>query len=210
MIKGVIFDLDGVIVSTDHYHYLAWKKMADLENIPFDETINHRLRGVSRMESLNIILEQANKEYSQAEKEKLTEFKNELYKKSLDDLSANDLLPGIMDLLESLKSKGLKIAIGSSSKNAKKILQKIGLEHYFDAVSDGTNITKSKPDPEVFLIAAKRIGLDPKECAVVEDAHSGIEAAKAANMVAVATGDAKTSSLKDADLENLLDMIEEE
>jgi beta-phosphoglucomutase len=210
MIKGVIFDLDGVIVSTDHYHYLAWKKMADLENIPFDETINHRLRGVSRMESLNIILEQANKEYSQEEKEKLTEFKNELYKKSLDDLSANDLLPGIMDLLESLKSKGLKIAIGSSSKNAKKILHKIGLEHYFDAVSDGTNITKSKPDPEVFLIAAKRIGLDPIECAVVEDAHSGIEAAKAANMVAVATGDAKTSSLKDADLENLLDMIEKE
>jgi len=210
MIKGVIFDLDGVIVSTDHYHYLAWKKMADLENIPFDETINHRLRGVSRMESLNIILEQANKEYSQAEKKKLTEFKNELYKKSLDDLSANDLLPGIMDLLESLKSKGLKIAIGSSSKNAKKILHKIGLEHYFDAVSDGTNITKSKPDPEVFLIAAKRIELDPIECAVVEDAHSGIAAAKAANMVAVATGDAKTSSLKDADLENLLDMIEKE
>ncbi len=207
MIKGVIFDLDGVIVSTDQYHYQAWKKMADIENIYFDEKINDRLRGVSRMESLNIILENANKEYTKNEKIQLTEFKNEMYKNSLDNLSSEDILPGINELLDNLKKHNILIAIGSSSKNAKKILRKIQLENQFDAISDGTDITKSKPDPEVFLIAAQRLGLTPDECAVVEDAHSGILAAKAANMLAFATGDAKSSQDKDYDFEQLTEII---
>lgn len=210
MIKGVIFDLDGVIVSTDHYHYQAWKKMADIEGIYFDETINHRLRGVSRMASLDIILEHADRTYTKEEKTHLAEFKNELYKKSLDQLTANELLPGVMEILETLKKENIAIAIGSSSKNAKKILKKIDLLDYFDAISDGTDISKSKPDPEVFLIAAEKLGLSPYHCAVVEDAHSGIEAAKAAGMLAFATGDAKSSTLKDADFEDLLNYIDQE
>lgn len=207
MIKGVIFDLDGVIVSTDHYHFQAWKKMADIENIVFDEKINDRLRGVSRMDSLNIILENSKKDYTENEKIQLTEFKNELYKNSLDNLSTNDILPGIIELLHELKKHNILIAIGSSSKNAKKILHKINLDDEFDAVSDGTNITKSKPDPEVFLIAAERLGLKPEECAVVEDAHSGILAAKAGGMIAFATGDAKSSNEKDYNFEQLKDVI---
>lgn len=207
MIKGVIFDLDGVIVSTDHYHFQAWKKMADIENIVFDEKINDRLRGVSRMDSLNIILENSKKDYTENEKIQLTEFKNELYKNSLDNLSTNDILPGIIELLHELKKHNILIAIGSSSKNAKNILHKINLDDEFDAVSDGTNITKSKPDPEVFLIAAERLGLKPEECAVVEDAHSGILAAKAGGMIAFATGDAKSSNEKDYNFEQLKDVI---
>jgi beta-phosphoglucomutase len=207
MIKGVIFDLDGVIVSTDKYHYQAWKKMADLENIYFDEKINDRLRGVSRMESLSIILEKANKSYTEKEKVKLAEFKNELYKNSLDNLTEEEILPGITELLDDLQANNIKIAIGSSSKNAKKILHKIRLFDRFDAISDGTNISKSKPDPEVFIIAAEKLNLQPKECAVVEDAHSGIVAAKAANMVAFATGDAKTSQEKDYDFEQIKDVL---
>jgi beta-phosphoglucomutase len=207
MIKGVIFDLDGVIVSTDKYHYQAWKKMADLENIYFDEKINDRLRGVSRMESLSIILEKANKSYTEKEKVKLAEFKNELYKNSLDNLTEEEILPGITELLDDLQANNIKIAIGSSSKNAKKILHKIRLFDRFDAISDGTNISKSKPDPEVFIIAAEKLNLQPEECAVVEDAHSGIVAAKAANMVAFATGDAKTSQEKDYDFEQIKDVL---
>lgn len=207
MIKGVIFDLDGVIVSTDQYHYQAWKKMADLENIYFDEEINHRLRGVSRMESLRIILEHAKKDYTDQEIKHLAEFKNELYKNSLDQLSKEDILPGITTLLKKLKKKGLLIAIGSSSKNAKKILHKIELYDMFDAISDGTNITKSKPHPEVFLHAAEQLNLKPEQCAVVEDAHSGILAAKAAGMLAFATGDAKKSNEKDYNFDQLEEVI---
>ena len=203
MIKAVIFDLDGVIVSTDQFHYKAWKKMSDLENIYFDEKINDRLRGVSRMDSLNIILEKANRTYTIQEKEKLTEFKNEIYKNSLDSLSKDDILPGITELLNDLKTNNIRIAIGSSSKNAKKILHKIQLFDIFDAISDGTNITKSKPDPEVFLIAAEKLGINAKNCAVVEDAYSGIVAAKAGGMMAFATGDAKSSVEKDYDFEQL-------
>ena len=133
--------------------------------------------------------------------------KNELYKNSLDQLSAKEILPGVMDVLEKLKEKGIKIAIGSSSKNAKKILEKIELIDYFDAISDGTDISKSKPDPEVFLIAADKLKIKKEYCAVVEDAHSGIEAAKSANMMAFATGDAKNSQIKDANFEDLLTYI---
>ncbi|MEC9484840.1 MAG: beta-phosphoglucomutase [Candidatus Izemoplasma sp.] len=207
MIKGVIFDLDGVIVSTDDLHYKAWKKMADKENIPFDKTINNRLRGISRMASLNIILEKSEKTYSEEEKKDLTDFKNTYYRELLETLSKEDILPGIMDILTALKEAGIKLAIGSSSKNAKKILKKIELLEIFDAISDGTDITHSKPHPEVFLVAANKLELLPINLAVVEDAKSGIQAAKKARMLAFATGDAKDSEEKDHDFEALLDVV---
>lgn len=207
MIKAVIFDLDGVIVSTDKLHYKAWKVMADKEGIYFDEEINHQLRGISRMASLEIILQRADREYNDSEKFNLAFFKNDIYRKSLDDLTPDDIFPGILDLLDTLEKNGVKIAIGSSSKNAKKILDRIGLIDRFDAISDGTNISRSKPDPEVFLKAAEFMGLPYEECAVVEDAIAGIEAAKRGNMMAFAVGDAKNSPIKDYDFEEMLSVI---
>ena len=160
-IRAIIFDLDGVICFTDQYHYQAWKEMADAEGIYFDETINGRLRGVSRMESLDIILEKASREYTQEEKEQLAARKNESYVRLLEKMSPDDLSQEVKKTLEILRQRGYKLAIGSSSKNTKKILTQIGLNGYFDAISDGTNITKSKPDPEVFLKAAEMLaGID--------------------------------------------------
>jgi len=190
-IKGMIFDLDGVIVSTDKYHYLAWKAIADKEGIYFDEAINNRLRGVSRMESLNIILEKSNKIYTNEEKTELAETKNRIYRESLNNLKVSDRLPGVTESLKDLRNKGYKLAIGSSSKNTPLILDKIGLATFFDAVSDGNNITKSKPDPEVFLKAAEMIGLKPEECVIVEDSTAGIEAAVNGGFLSVAIGNAK-------------------
>lgn len=207
MIKAVIFDLDGVIVSTDNLHYQAWKKMADIEGIYFDKTINHRLRGISRMHSLEIILERASKEYSDKEKVAMATFKNNYYIRLLEQISSKDILPGINELLAFLREKGIKIAIGSSSRNARRILEKLGIIAQFDAISDGTNITHSKPDPEVFLVAADKLDIDPIHCAVVEDALSGIEAAKRANMFAFATGDACSSEEKDYDFSALYEVI---
>lgn len=189
-IQGVIFDLDGVIVSTDGFHYSAWKQMADREGIYFDETINNRLRGVSRMESLEIILERAEKAYSQEEKEALAQSKNDLYRESLSQLTPGDLLPGVTETLRGLREKGIKLAIGSSSKNTPTILAQIGLGNFFDAVADGNQIQNSKPHPEVFLLAAQLLGLPPTACAVVEDAFAGIDAALAAGMMAIGVGDA--------------------
>lgn len=189
-IQGVIFDLDGVIVSTDGFHYSAWKQMADREGIYFDETINNRLRGVSRMESLEIILERAEKAYSQEEKEALAQSKNDLYRESLSQLTPADLLPGVTETLRGLREKGIKLAIGSSSKNTPTILAQIGLGDFFDAVADGNQIKNSKPHPEVFLLAAQLLGLPPTACAVVEDAFAGIDAALAAGMKAIGVGDA--------------------
>ena len=188
--KGFIFDLDGVIVSTDGLHYLAWKKMADKEGIYFDEEINNRLRGVSRMASLDIILERAQKAYSDEEKEELATYKNDAYKELLKNLTPADLLPSVAETLNDLRARGYKLAIGSSSKNTPAILKYIGLEGFFDAVSDGNNITNSKPDPEVFIKGAMFLGLDCGECYVVEDAKAGVDAGKAGGFTTIAIGDA--------------------
>lgn len=177
MYRGIIFDLDGVICFTDRYHYQAWKKLTDRLGIYFDETINDRLRGVSRMESLEIILERSEVQYSDEEKAAFAEEKNETYKQLLTQMSEKDLSDEVRDTLQELRNRGYKLAIGSSSKNTKMILGRIGLADFFDAISDGTNITKSKPDPEVFLKAAEFIGEKPENCLVVEDAEAGIEAA---------------------------------
>ncbi len=205
--KGIIFDLDGVICSTDHYHYLAWKALADRLGAYFDETINNRLRGVSRMASLDIVLERYNGTLTEEEKLAAAEEKNNLYRELLKEMTPADLSPEVKSTLDALRAKGLLLGIGSSSKNTKFILSRIGLGDYFDKISDGTNITRSKPDPEVFLKAAEYLGLEPKDCLVVEDAKAGIEAALAAGMDAAAIGDATSCGLATYNLGSFRDLL---
>lgn len=188
-IQGVIFDLDGVLVTTDEYHYQGWKRLAAEQGIPFSREDNHRLRGVSRMESLEIILEKAARTYSPTEKLALAERKNRYYVELLQELAPSDALPGARDLLAELKRRGLRLAVGSSSRNTPLIMTKVDLCRYFDAVADGNDITRSKPDPEVFLLAAARLELHPSRCVVVEDAEAGVAAAKAAGMRCIGVGD---------------------
>ncbi|MEG1196070.1 MAG: beta-phosphoglucomutase [Clostridia bacterium] len=193
-IQGVIFDLDGVLVSTDNCHYLAWKQMADEENIPFDRKTNERLRGVSRMESLEIILECAKKDYSQEERLAMAARKNAYYVKLIGSLSNADLLPGALETLAKLREQNIKLAIGSSSKNTPLILKQIGLSEAFDAIADGNAIHNSKPDPEVFLLAAELLKLSPQNCLVVEDADAGVEAALAGGMRVLGVGSAASNA----------------
>lgn len=189
-LKAVIFDLDGVICSTDQYHYLAWKQVADEIDVYFDEKINNRLRGVSRMDSLNIILERADRIFSPEEKNALAEKKNGIYVELLDRMNEQDLSAEVETTLQTLRDKGYLLAIGSSSRNTKKILGRIGLSDFFDAVSDGNNISRSKPDPEVFLKAAEMLSVSPKESLVVEDAKAGISAAAAGGFFSAGLGEA--------------------
>lgn len=200
--KAVIFDLDGVICFTDEYHYQAWKQIADEVNIPFDREINNRLRGVSRMASLEIILEKNTGDpFTEAEKEALATDKNEIYKKLLTQMTEKDLSDEVKQTLEALRQSGLKLAIGSSSKNTPLILSRIGLGNFFDAVSDGNNITHSKPHPEVFQKAAQMLGMAPEDCLVVEDAVSGAEAGHAAGMKVACVGDAAEHGAGDWNLD---------
>lgn len=207
-IKGVVFDLDGVICFTDQYHYLAWKAIADQEGIYFDKTINNRLRGVSRMASLNIILERAKKTYTQEEKNKLAAEKNSIYKTYLIKMTPLDVSSDVRLTLKTLRERGIKIAIGSSSKNAKLILKQVGLLDAFDEIADGDDITHSKPDPEVFLVAAKKLKIDPLDCLVIEDAYAGIEAANAGDFTSVGIGDASHYDKADYKINKLSDILE--
>ena len=205
--KAVIFDLDGVLCSTDRYHYLAWKSIADELDIYFDEAINNRLRGVSRMASLDIVLERCKRPVPQNEKLELAERKNSRYRELLKNLTPADLLPGAIETLEGLRRAGLKLAIGSSSKNTPFILERLGIADRFDAISDGNNITHSKPDPEVFVKAAERLGLPCEDCLVVEDALAGAEAAHRAGMKAACVGDAAAAGAGDWNLSGLSKLI---
>lgn len=193
--KAVIFDLDGVICYTDEYHYLAWKELAGSLGVYFDCTINNRLRGVSRMESLDIILERYNgAPLTQEDKHKLAEQKNVIYRHHLGRMSPADLPANVRRTLYTLRQQGMKLAIGSSSKNAPLILDHIGLGDFFDAVADGNCITRSKPDPEVFLKAADMLHEDPADCLVVEDAISGAQAGHAGGFTVACVGDAARSA----------------
>ncbi len=206
--KGVIFDLDGVICFTDELHYRAWKALADRLNIYFDREINNRLRGVSRMDSLDIILERANKEYTPVEKDAFAAEKNALYADSLRTMSEKDVSEDVRKTLKTLKERGVKIAVGSSSKNAPTILERIGLYEEFDAISDGNNITRSKPDPEVFLKAAEFLNLNPEECLVVEDALAGIDAGRAGGFATAGIGEAASYEKSDYKLSKLSDLLD--
>ncbi|MHA7581825.1 beta-phosphoglucomutase [Paenibacillus vandeheii] len=210
-IQAVIFDLDGVLVNTDQHHYLAWKRICDEEGIPFDKTINDRLRGVSRMACVNIILEKASRKSSHQEKMRLAERKNGYYKEMLQSLSAADLPSGVVKTLDALRNNRIKLAIGSSSQNAPYILERTGLSHKFDAVADGNEICCSKPDPEVFLLAASKLGVRPYHCLVVEDAIAGVEAAFRGGMWAAAIGEACLSDMADyhiGQIEELLSILQ--
>lgn len=208
-IKAVIFDLDGVLVFTDKFHYQAWKKIADEMEIYFDEKINNRLRGISRMDSLEIILERyEGSPLSREKKEELAEQKNGFYRELLKTMTPADVSDEVRDTLAALRQMGYKTALGSSSRNAKFILERVGLLEAFDEISDGTNITKSKPDPEVFLKAAEFLGEKPEHCLVVEDAEAGIEAGIAGGMRTAAIGEAVSCKKADYKLRQFADLLE--
>ncbi len=190
--KGIIFDLDGVLCSTDEYHYLAWKALADAIGADgFSREDNKLQRGVSRMESLEVVLKRCAKQYSDVEKLALAERKNEIYKSMLGNMSEKDLSEEVYSTLLALRERGLKLAVGSSSKNTPLILEKLGLGSFFDAVADGNCITRSKPHPDVFLLAAEYLKLSPEDCLVVEDATAGVEAGVAGGFAVAGVGEAR-------------------
>jgi len=206
--KAVIFDLDGVLVFTDKYHFKAWKKLAEKLSIDFTEKDNDRLRGVSRAESLEIILEKyKGKPISEAQKQEYLAEKNDTYRQFLGEMNRNDVSDVVRDTLEKLRLNGYRLAIGSSSKNTAYILERTELTDAFDAVADGTMIIKSKPDPEVFLKAAELLRETPSNCLVVEDADAGVTAAHAAGMDVAAIGAATKSQRADYNLEAFSDLL---
>lgn len=205
MIKGVIFDLDGVLVSTDELHFEAWAKLARELNIHnYTKEDNKAQKGISRLESLEIVLHKGEFSYTEKEKQELAERKNNYYVKMLDTLDDSAVLEDVKEALVMLKTRGIKIGVGSASKNTPIILDKTGLAPKIDAVACGIDVTKSKPDPEVFLVAAKKLGLLPKECLVVEDSYAGVVAAKAAGMKSLAVGPERKLLEADYDSETLL------
>lgn len=207
-IRAIIFDLDGVICSTDRYHYLAWKALADRLGTPFDEQKNKLLRGVSRMDSLEIILGDRSSHFSEQEKLELAEEKNRIYREYLQTMRPSDLSEDTRYTLQTLRKRGYLLAIGSSSKNSRQILTQLGLEHFFDAVADGTQITRSKPDPEVFLLAASLLGISPEQAIVIEDAASGVQAAKAGHFRVIGIRSKENDPNSDITIKKLSDLTE--
>jgi len=189
--KGAIFDLDGVIVDTAKYHFLAWRELAARLGFVFTEADNERLKGVSRMRSLDILLEVGGVSLPEEEKQRCAAWKNDKYVEYISQLDESELLPGAREYLTALRGQGVRTALGSASKNAGLILARLNIPDLFDAIVDGTKVEKAKPDPEVFLLGARELELAPAECVVFEDASAGIEAAKAAGMRAVGVGRAE-------------------
>ena len=189
MIKAVLFDLDGVLVSTDEYHYRSWLKLSKEEGFDFfDHEFNHQFRGVARMECVEILTKASGRLYTIEQKQEIADRKNRYFAESLASVTPDELLPGALAALRELKRRGVKIAVASNSRNAKPIIRQVGIDQYLDAIVDGHEIENSKPDPEVFLLAAKSIGVPPANCIVVEDAVAGLEAARRAGMKALGIG----------------------
>jgi beta-phosphoglucomutase len=188
MIEAVIFDLDGVIVDTAHYHYIAWKRLASEFGITLTPAHNELLKGVSRMRSLEIVLSLGNITLSEAEKEALADKKNNWFVEYIESVRPEEIFPGVNELLVNCRNRGLKVALASSSKNAPRVIELLGIANLFDAMVDGTMITHSKPDPEIFLLAASKLNVAPAKCLVFEDAEAGVEAAVAAGMKCVGVG----------------------
>ncbi|MDU0330742.1 MULTISPECIES: beta-phosphoglucomutase [Paenibacillus] len=203
-LQAVIFDLDGVITDTAEYHYQAWKAIAEELNIPFTREFNENLKGVSRLDSLKLLLSQATTpvQYSDVEMEELAARKNNLYVKLIEKITPADLLPGISEFLTELREAGIKTGIASASKNAQTVLDGLGVTSWFDVIVDVTRLKNNKPDPEIFLTAAAQLQVEPSACIGVEDAVSGVDAIKAAGMFAVAIGDAKQFPKADIVLPN--------
>jgi beta-phosphoglucomutase len=192
--KGFIFDLDGVIVDTAKYHYLAWKKLAKKLGFEFTHEQNELFKGVSRKRCLEILLEIGAKKATQEQFDRWMIEKNQDYLVYIEEMDASEILPDVPKVLNYLKDKNISIALGSASKNAKPILEKVNLLSYFDVIVDGNNVTKAKPDPEVFLMAAQQLGVPAENCIVFEDAVAGIQAANAAKMISIGIGDAQVLS----------------
>ena len=191
MVKAIIFDLDGVLVDTAQYHYLAWKRLAS--ELGIDLTIQHNelLKGVSRMRSLEIILDLGGIKLSETEKERIANKKNGWFVEFVKEMKPDEIFPGVKEMLIIIRAKGLKVALASSSKNAQNVIQLLHIENDFDVIVDGNMIVHSKPDPEIFLLAAAKLGIDPASCVVFEDAEAGVEAAIAAGMKCVGVGSAE-------------------
>lgn len=188
MIKGFIFDLDGVITDTAASHYTAWKKMSDEMGWDFDHKVNDKLRGISRMDSIQVILDHNTTSLSEEAKAELAAKKNDLYVASLENMTSEDYLPGAKELLIHLRTEGFSVALGSASKNAIKVLKQLNANAFFDVIGDGNSVSKSKPEPDIFLYGAEKLNLQPAECIVFEDAESGIDAAKAGGFYSVGIG----------------------
>lgn len=205
---GVIFDLDGVIVDTAKYHFLAWKNLADNLGFEFTEAHNELLKGVSRVRSLDILLEIGNITISDAEKQKFLVSKNEEYLKYITKMDAKEILPGVTELLDILDDLNIEYVLGSASKNAPLILKQVNLLDRFLGIVDGNSVSKAKPDPEVFLIGADKLNLKPENCIVFEDAIAGVEAANKANMISVGIGNKDTLSKANYNFNNLTEIPE--
>jgi len=211
-IKGIIFDLDGVITDTAEYHYLGWQKLADEEGLEFDRKFNEKFRGVSRMKCLDMLLEENNRKVTAKEREELAERKNNYYQKYLENITKDNLLEGIEKILNTVKNNGYKMAIASASKNTEIVVKKLNIREMFDTISDGYSVKNTKPAPDLFLHTAEKLNSKPAECVVFEDAKAGIDAALAANMTAVGIGPEERvghahfrfDSVKDIELEKIL------
>ncbi len=196
-IEACLFDLDGVIVDTAKYHYLAWKRLANDLGFDFTEEQNEKLKGVSRVKSLEILLEIGELSLNSKDQEELAEKKNNWYIENISKIDESELLPGALDFIKNLKKSNIKVVLGSASKNAVMILDKTGITKYFDAIIDGNKVSKAKPDPEVFILGAKEVGVKPENCLVFEDAEAGVEAAVKGKMKVVGIG---SDNLKEANL----------
>lgn len=208
MVEAVIFDFDGVLVHTNEFHYLAWKQLTDRLGIPFDETVNGRLLGLSREDSLDVVLERSATAFSPAQKQALCDEKNLIYRSYLATMTPKDVPPDVLPALCALRKMGLKLAVGSSSKNARFLLDKLQLTTKFDVVVDGTEVMRGKPDPEVFLKTAAKLGTPPQSCLVVEDAEAGVVAADNCGMISVAVGYAATCGKAKFNLHSLFELAE--
>lgn len=202
--EAVIFDLDGVITDTAEYHYLGWQRLADEEDIPFDRETNEQLRGVSRRDSLKIIL--GDREVTEEQFDEMTDRKNRYYVEYLDRVSPSDTLPGARELVEECKARGVKVAIASSSRNAKRVLENLEMTDDFEAITDGNDAQRAKPAPDLFVHAAGQLGVEPTRCVVIEDAASGVEAANAADMRSVGVGPADRFEAADLRYDTVADI----
>ncbi|HON51663.1 MAG TPA: beta-phosphoglucomutase, partial [Bacteroidales bacterium] len=208
-IEACIFDMDGVLVSTEIYHYKAWKRLADSIGISIDEHFNEQLKGVSRAVCIDLILAHGNVKKTQIEKEQLAAQKNQWFLEYIEHISPQDVFPGVIEFLTDLRANGFKMAIGSASKNAPLLLEKMQIAHYFDAIVDGNTIEKAKPNPEVFLKGAQQLGIAPSACVVFEDALSGVQAAKSAGMYCIGVGSKEHLTLADECISSFTEMTVE-